>query len=349
MFSPRILRATILTALLVCLSLNFVRAVRVQAQQQTPVASEAKARGLELYRKGNAGEAVALLREAVRQNSGDAEAWHYLGLAHNAVGETKEARKAFEAAIKLRPDFAPSHTALAYTLFRDNETKDAAREAQTALKLNAQDTQAHYISGAAHLKEGELKEALEESERALKIDPAFAPAALLKGKALVDIFEYRALLKSKDVLADYKARLKETIADMKNRLERNPNIADAQIWRDELTLLQLYLQLESPDEPDVERIAFSPKELTTKARILSKPEAEYTEAARQAHINGRVVMRAVLAFDGRLRALRIVEQLHGGLTEEAIKAARRIKFVPAIKDGHSASQFIQIEYYFYTG
>ena len=249
----------------------------------------------------------------------------------------------------MRPDFAPSHTGLAYTLFRGDKTKDAAREAQRALKLNAQDAQAHYISGAVHFKEGELKEALEESVRALEIDPTFAPAVLLKGKALADIFEYRALLKNAEVLAAYKARLKEAIADIKTRLERNPNIADAQILREVLTLLQIYFQLESPNEPGVERFVFSSKEVTAKARIISRPEAEYTDAARQARLNGTVVLRGVLAFDGRVRALRAIEGLGEGLTQQAFKAAHKITFIPAIKDGHPVSQFIQIEYFFRTG
>jgi hypothetical protein len=35
-----------------------------------------------------------------------------------------------------------------------------------------------------------------------------------------------------------------------------------------------------------------------------------------------------------------------GLTEQAIKAARRIKFIPATKDGQPVSTYIQLEYNF---
>ena len=67
MSTPRILRATILTALLVCLPLISLINVHAQATppQQMPVASDDKARGLELYRNGNASQAVVPLREAV--------------------------------------------------------------------------------------------------------------------------------------------------------------------------------------------------------------------------------------------------------------------------------------------
>jgi hypothetical protein len=43
---------------------------------------------------------------------------------------------------------------------------------------------------------------------------------------------------------------------------------------------------------------FSGKDVTSKARILSKPEPQYTEEARKNQITGTVVLRAVFTFDG---------------------------------------------------
>jgi TonB family protein len=91
---------------------------------------------------------------------------------------------------------------------------------------------------------------------------------------------------------------------------------------------------------------FPPRELTTRARILSRPEPEYTERARQNHVSGTIVLKAVFAADGRVRGIRPVATLPYGLTANAIKAARRIKFVPATINGTPVSQYIQIEYNF---
>src|SRR5262245_16975131 len=81
--------------------------------QQPPQANE-KEQGIELYRKGAFSEAVGALKEAVKKQQSDSDAWHYLGLSLHRVGEIKDARKAIEKAISLRPDFAPSYTAMAY-------------------------------------------------------------------------------------------------------------------------------------------------------------------------------------------------------------------------------------------
>ena len=91
---------------------------------------------------------------------------------------------------------------------------------------------------------------------------------------------------------------------------------------------------------------FGARETTERARILSKAEAIYTESARKYGVQGTVVLRAVLSKEGQVTSIYIVKKLPHGLTEAAIAAARGIKFVPAVKDGRSASQYIQLEYNF---
>jgi TonB family protein len=96
---------------------------------------------------------------------------------------------------------------------------------------------------------------------------------------------------------------------------------------------------------DYNRI-FSGKDVTSKARVLSKPEPQYTEEARKNQIVGTVVLRAVFSSSGQVTNIRAVSGLPYGLTDRAIAAARQIKFVPATKDGHNVSMWMQLEYNF---
>jgi TonB family protein len=91
---------------------------------------------------------------------------------------------------------------------------------------------------------------------------------------------------------------------------------------------------------------FTTKDVTSKARILSRPEPQYTEEARRNQVTGTVVLRAVFSAGGAVTNIKAVKGLPDGLTEKAISAARQIKFVPAQKDGRNVSQYIQIEYNF---
>ncbi len=91
---------------------------------------------------------------------------------------------------------------------------------------------------------------------------------------------------------------------------------------------------------------FTGKEVTAKARLISKPEPQYTEDARKNQITGTVVLKVVFASSGQVTNIRTVSGLPNGLTERAIAAARLIKFVPATKDGHQVSMWMQLEYNF---
>lgn len=87
-------------------------------------------------------------------------------------------------------------------------------------------------------------------------------------------------------------------------------------------------------------------EVDQRARLLSKPEPQYTEEARRNQITGTVLLRAIFATSGEVTEIRALQALPFGLTEQAIAAARKIKFVPAMKDGRPVSVYLQLEYNF---
>jgi TonB family protein len=83
-----------------------------------------------------------------------------------------------------------------------------------------------------------------------------------------------------------------------------------------------------------------------RARLLFKPEPQYTEEARRNQITGTVVLRVVFASSGEVVQIRATRTLPFGLTERAIAAARQIRFVPAMKDGRPVPVSMQLEYNF---
>ena len=99
-----------------------------------------------------------------------------------------------------------------------------------------------------------------------------------------------------------------------------------------------------PNE-DIDRIYNSP-EVTQRARVLFKPEPQYTEEARKNSITGTVILRVVFSRTGDVTNIRAMQSLQGGLTEKAIAAARQIGFVPATRNGQPVSMYMQLEYNF---
>jgi TonB family protein len=99
------------------------------------------------------------------------------------------------------------------------------------------------------------------------------------------------------------------------------------------------------DDDDARRVYRSP-EVSTRPRVISKPEPQYTEQARRDQITGTVVLRVVFSSSGDVTNINAVQKLGGGLTEKAIAAARQIRFVPATRNGHPVSIYMQLEYNF---
>ena len=80
--------------------------------------------------------------------------------------------------------------------------------------------------------------------------------------------------------------------------------------------------------------------------VVIKPRPGYTDAARQANIQGTVILRLTFLENGGIGAVTEVKGLPYGLTEQAIKAARRIAFLPKTDEGKTISVARQIEYTF---
>jgi len=81
-------------------------------------------------------------------------------------------------------------------------------------------------------------------------------------------------------------------------------------------------------------------------RIISKPRANYTDVARTNYVQGKVVLRVTFLADGQIGGISTISGLPDGLTEQAIKAAREIKFEPPMKDGKKITVTKPVEYTF---
>ena len=76
---------------------------------------------------------------------------------------------------------------------------------------------------------------------------------------------------------------------------------------------------------------------------LKAPTPRYTEAARANQIQGSVTLRVLVGADGDVKQVKVVRGLPDGLTEQAIEAARQVKFKPAMKDGKPVPYWVVLQ------
>jgi TonB family protein len=88
-----------------------------------------------------------------------------------------------------------------------------------------------------------------------------------------------------------------------------------------------------------------PSDVSRKVLILIKPEPRYTEEERRRRLRGGVVLRGVLSSSGKVTNLSVVSGLPE-LAASALEVARKIYFIPAVKDGRFVSTVVELQYNF---
>ena len=99
----------------------------------------------------------------------------------------------------------------------------------------------------------------------------------------------------------------------------------------------------APPIQDFNGPAYRPGGGVTNPVALYKPEPKYTEEARQAKIQGSVLLSLVVDENGVARNIKVVRPLDPGLDQKAVDAVRQWKFKPGQKDGRPVAVTAQIE------
>jgi len=86
--------------------------------------------------------------------------------------------------------------------------------------------------------------------------------------------------------------------------------------------------------------------VTSPYHIISKPKASYTDAARSNNVQGTVRLKVTLLASGQVGGVSPITQLPYGLTEQAIAAAKQIKFEPKKVNGVAVPTIVTVEYNF---
>jgi tetratricopeptide (TPR) repeat protein len=152
-------------ALLVALGVLTWRQARIYADEETlwrdtlaknPVCYMARYNlGSALLRKGQPGEAISHLREAIRLEPDDALAHDNLGSALAREGQMDEAIGQYREAIRLKPDDADAHNNLGSALGTKGQMDEAIGQFQEALRLKPNFALAHHnLARALELKNG---------------------------------------------------------------------------------------------------------------------------------------------------------------------------------------------------
>lgn len=102
----------------------------------------------------------------------------------------------------------------------------------------------------------------------------------------------------------------------------------------------------SPTSVEENPAAKSDKDEVISLRLIIKSSAKYTDAARQAQLQGTVRVRITFLASGGIGAITPVNSLPFGLTEQAVAAAKKIVFIPQKRNKINITTVKQVDYSF---
>ena len=257
---------------------------------------------------------------------------HYkLGDLNLALGNYPEAIEALKHALKIKPDFAIAHYRLGWLYVETGNYDEALKahvQASTFTGLNQynrklEKSAALHAIGWDYYCMEKYDEAIAAYQKSLQYDSGYQDS-------LYEIGRIKIVQGNRDEVGEISDKLKSPYNEwlLKELSLATPN-----------TLTTTTPPSEETTEPEQMKASLRPK-------ILYKEKAKYTEIARQHWIRGVVVLNVIFAADGQLGTVRVVRALPYGLTAQALTAAEKIRFEPAVKEGQPVSVRGKLEFSF---
>jgi TolB-like protein/Tfp pilus assembly protein PilF len=299
---------------------------------------------------------------------------YFLGFDHTA-GRLDVARKAVDAALKLRPDSGEAHLALAQHLFSGYRDYDGARrEISIAQPKLPNDPQVFRLAGSIDARQGRLNEAIKEVERAADLDPRntsilrqlyFAYGSARRFESALQVVDRILAIEPDDMHAQisrayiefiWKADplpLHQTILSI---LSKNPDAAPT------ISATWLYLALSEHDWPGAEQALSHLPKGGCDYSTIPFPDA-WCEglvahfrgdevAARKAFLKAREEIKDVLRnqpdYPAGLCVLALTDAALGNKADALREGRRAVELCPLTKDSTEGALLIQYLALIYT-
>jgi tetratricopeptide (TPR) repeat protein len=222
-------------------------------------------------------------------------------------------------------------------LYKEGGFPGAVKAFRSATHKGKTDLAAWHWLGLALERQGKPGDARKAHEKAARLGDDLLANQLAQANTGKEVAQ---------VLLSVRSQLVEAAESAEKYLALNSKLSGSKLaeWRMRADSLRGFADLAGSGTEGLK--LYSSKEVTTKARVLSKPLPTYTEEARRHKTTGTVMLKAIFAANGRVIGIQAVTFLPHGLTERSIVAAQHIKFIPATKDGHPVSMWMMLEYNF---
>jgi TonB family protein len=272
---------------------------------------------------------IEALKQKLVGNSDDSLTHYQIAELYSRIGRLQDSVAAYQQAVQLKPDFAAAYYRLGWAYSNLRQYDKALEAHQQALSfafiesfnLTVSRAEAQFAIGWNYYYLKRYDEAIAAYQNTLQFDSGYEDALYEIGRVQIAQGNVDQATQTASGLSP---KLKAMLM-LELSLASDPGV----INKDRLT----------PGG----QVPMSPG---LKPTILYKEKASYTDRARQMKINGIVVLSVVFDASGQITQVTVISGLPYGLTAQAIMAAHKIRFQPAMKDGQPISVRGNLEFSF---
>ncbi|MDR3735153.1 MAG: TonB family protein [Acidobacteriaceae bacterium] len=76
--------------------------------------------------------------------------------------------------------------------------------------------------------------------------------------------------------------------------------------------------------------------------LIHSVEADYTDEARRALLNGTAIIRVIVGVDGKPQRIELLKDPGMGLGDKAVAAVKKYRFKPAVVDGKPVVVYVTV-------
>ncbi len=277
------------------------------------------------------------LKQKIADNPNDALSQYQLAEGYLGAERWADAAEYYERVVKLKPQFADAYYNLGYCYSYLERPEDAVKAFQLAAEnaymevFGIRMTQYSALNAlaGAYTEARRYDEAISTLEKLRQTNPR-------DESLLYQIGQVYLMRGNNDEAMEIANKLSTFYRDKLVEEAKHKNEPDSPIKSEEVAAPTTNAS-PSPIEP---------MKPTLRPTVLYKEKAKYTELARSRKIQGIVLLKVVFYNDGHIGGIEVVRPLPYGLTTSAIKAAQKIRFNPAEKDGQAVSVRGQMEFNF---
>jgi len=314
--------------------------------QETPLPD---IQGVRSFNSGNYKVAIRELRSALKKApvKNDARVWNILGMAYYESENFKEAIKAYAEAKKIVPSNPTYRTNLASAQLRNGLFIEARSEIDSILESHPIFRDALFLRGIFGLAEGDL--AIVEKHAAKLIDHHPTHSAGYDLMHQVELAKIKTKGSAKARLDEIGEKLKEAKAWSDKGLttvKDDDSRARLKALSDELGVVVEYIEKNPSTKEEYNSTPDGSDENRTPMKVISRPLAGYSDRARRARKSGTITLLVMFSHSGQIGFVLPLSSIGYGLDDEAVAAAKRIKFIPPTVNGQPVTVFRRVVYSF---